>query len=1207
MRDRKIIGLFGLGIVTAGVALLTVFTVHNYVNAATENCNATAVGSYQCTFNSSGSFTAPPRTVNLTAVAWGGGGGGGGARHSSGTNGARGGGGGSGAYTIKNFGNFQLGGGMSVTVGGGGSGGTANSSSANNGSAGGASSATFNSVTVTAGGGAGGAGASGNNVDGAGGNGGASSGGDGGSANGNAGGNGQGTGNGSGTGGAAPNGGGGGASVNPGTGTQAGNIGGTPGGGGSGAKAAVWVNVNDTGGAGGAGRVIVYYDIAPEPVVKVDPGTTRIIYSGGTVSVTGSGFQNGGVGGTMTFTGATITANGTNVTGSASVSSNTALTLTAPAISASNIAADANASVVFHYTDQYGFTYDTASVSLFTYVPAASDFTLECYDPMTSSWSATPYVNSGVAMNCRVTFNNPYNGTLTLQDVIPNTGGNLLGGTFSPSSFNLTYAGTMTPTNQTVNFTYTPPSFATIDALYNGTNGFDIFWPNITATANLVGGPGTARSKMIGIIGEKIFVAPTNPTLTPSLGSSYFWNVSTHGAPYFGLMSFVGTDDLSQSDDPTGPPGVFATDAIGGTTIDFSTLDGNPEDFSYTPAVTGLICINPTITNGAAIEFNPSGSNCIDVEESLVIVADNSASENLLRGATGNYTLTVPDGWAGTVLLADRYMVGGGAVGGVITDTSTGPNPTGTYNPSLVTFTFSGAPGTNVRTFSYTMPNRENFDSYRVSLMGVRNDNPTIASVIVNVVADKLTFQCGTGYTTCGTGFVGQSQDYDIIPNGLLIGDVDLEMVAIDNGGGAVGAPSYTTISFNSSNPFTVGYNPPAPGERAIKATISSSVLNPSLVGQEFLSSDQDFSSIGAIYVRANESTITGPTVLSNGKSGNYTLTLNGPFMDTIDFNAILSDLSAAGGTFSPTSCTFDANSYDGDTNTTSCTFTYTPPTFSDTTVVTLSGNKQPSYTPNLLSNGLNVTVHPPLTITGISPAEGPEAGGTDITISGKGFINYVNGVAINPHTTTVTLDVGGIGETSCSVLSVSDTAIVCTTGPRIAGTVSVTVNNGWQNDVWTVADGGFKYIGIYLSLSSSDVSYTVYPGNQNSDYTIAKVTTNNSLGYKIMMSGASSNLVCSNVLHSDWVIPSIQSESAFGTTDSRWGFNISTGSAVPSTWKPIPTGSGTMIWNNPTASGPLQDGNVGDDRYLHFGTYVDFNQPACVYEQTLTITAIAN
>ena len=94
------------------------------------------------------------------------------------------------------------------------------------------------------------------------------------------------------------------------------------------------------------------------------------------------------------------------------------------------------------------------------------------------------------------------------------------------------------------------------------------------------------------------------------------------------------------------------------------------------------------------------------------------------------------------------------------------------------------------------------------------------------------------------------------------------------------------------------------------------------------------------------------------------------------------------------------------------------------------------------LTNGY--TYNPAPTVTGVSPNNGPAAGGTSITISGT---NFVSGA-------TATL--GGTGATN--VVVVNSTTITATTAAHAAGAVTVTVTNpDTQSGSLT---NGYTYLG---------------------------------------------------------------------------------------------------------------------------------------------------
>lgn len=109
------------------------------------------------------------------------------------------------------------------------------------------------------------------------------------------------------------------------------------------------------------------------------------------------------------------------------------------------------------------------------------------------------------------------------------------------------------------------------------------------------------------------------------------------------------------------------------------------------------------------------------------------------------------------------------------------------------------------------------------------------------------------------------------------------------------------------------------------------------------------------------------------------------------------------------------------------------------------------------------VLVFPP-TITEVSPSYGPTAGGTSMTITGKGFQNS-------------TLDDVTFGGVSCtSQVAVSDTEITCTTASASAGVVDVIVTVGGETA--TLADG-FEYVPPPTVTSVDPASGPVSGGTQ--------------------------------------------------------------------------------------------------------------------------------
>ncbi len=93
----------------------------------------------------------------------------------------------------------------------------------------------------------------------------------------------------------------------------------------------------------------------------------------------------------------------------------------------------------------------------------------------------------------------------------------------------------------------------------------------------------------------------------------------------------------------------------------------------------------------------------------------------------------------------------------------------------------------------------------------------------------------------------------------------------------------------------------------------------------------------------------------------------------------------------------------------------------------------------------------PAPTVTGVSPASGPLAGGTAITITGTGFL------------AGATVDLGGVAATA--VVVVSATSITATSAAHAPGAVIVTVTN--TDGQGGTLSGGFTYLGPPPTLTS--------------------------------------------------------------------------------------------------------------------------------------------
>lgn len=122
------------------------------------------------------------------------------------------------------------------------------------------------------------------------------------------------------------------------------------------------------------------------------------------------------------------------------------------------------------------------------------------------------------------------------------------------------------------------------------------------------------------------------------------------------------------------------------------------------------------------------------------------------------------------------------------------------------------------------------------------------------------------------------------------------------------------------------------------------------------------------------------------------------------------------------------------------------PAALADPSMLTVSDDGRSVYVAGFSSVSLNVfsrTRAPAPTVSSITPSSGPTSGGTEVTISGSGFLS---------------LATANVGASPCVTKSVSSSAIVCTTASNAAGLVAVTVTNpdgqsGTLNDAFTYTD----------------------------------------------------------------------------------------------------------------------------------------------------------
>jgi hypothetical protein len=770
----------------------------------------------------------------------------------------------------------------------------------------------------------------------------------------------------------------------------------------------------------------------------------------------------------------------------------------------------------------------------YEYFDIATDFTNECYaddGTGTVGWTTTPYVTSGTTVSCHLTLNGRWSGTVKINDdwystINPGLAGIIASPSdvrFDPvnSTFTVSYSDTADatgPNSRTLGYTWTSPTSApfanswdTLMSYWDPANQDDLWWPLLKVTiptgnsfSPFLPRQSGADDVVFGLLAQAYEIYPDGNYDFYCIDCEVDFIVSTFGAPYMGTVTV--TDVLTNSDNPSGTRGTFwagGSPNVGSGTLDFAGSDGAPNSFSYIPATTAV----PTTTSPTPPDrwIRLQGSNSEGIANAYydiapvvdpgISIVPSSGCSFLNRGQTCTYTLIASTGWSSNVTLNDLFM-NGTAGGGIFADISGvggDTNPADTFNVGTNTYTFPAASGeTYERTFTYTVrddgnPSAPNyslgpFPSHILQLLATSSDSPP-AQTFTNVFiyANRLDIKCGVANLNCPpntphpVGYVGQTADYAYSPNGALMGTA--AVTASDTG--AIGALHWGTISATT---HVLAYVPTAPGRQALTATMTSSGNIPSLLDNQSFTSTDINSLDDYIYVMANNMQITGPSYLRYATPGTFTLTMNGPFVGTVDLVDYLWGDSPYEGSLSPTSCTFNLdeysttnpNGYYAASNRSICTFTYTPALFDDISEVWLVPEANWYEAGPMTTSQHVVTIYGRPIIDSISPTSGPTTGGTGtcsssgatglITLTGTNLAS-TSGSTLNFDTLTLQ-SMTGSGEIPINLANIciiDNDNISFVAPPNAAGEIDIVVTVGTR--VYN-HPGYYTYIPSILSIS---------------------------------------------------------------------------------------------------------------------------------------------
>ncbi|MCL2038144.1 glycine-rich protein, partial [Candidatus Saccharibacteria bacterium] len=485
--------------------------------------------------------------------------------------------------------------------------------------------------------------------------------------------------------------------------------------------------------------------------------------------------------------------------------------------------------------------FDPSKTGEFTYWTPATNYAQQCSTDGGTTWDYRRNIYSGTGSGppvtgalCRLKLDNAFSGTIVLNDgysaINPGLSGTFGQGSgpyndtrFDPSTrtFTVDYTDTYNTAGQYLYYTYNSPDWSTLISYWTVSNQAALMQPSISVTP--VPNSGVPNIVQAGdaqafwIYANSYEILHADNTITLSAGSEVPFQVTTYGALYTGTITI--TEDLSQSDDPSGTAGSFRQNPM--------TFSGNgqPQTFFYTPETTTIAQTTNHITlDGAS---SPAITDD-DIDVQVVPAAMRlDGPTNLSRGEYGEYTLTIYDTSISSVALAD-LINGMSSAGGTFVDTTAAPydatftSGTSTYDTtSCTTITIPADPGCE-RTFRYTVDPGLSHNASYIVINATGDVTDTFASINVTINADALEFACGPSSPNCTIAYVNETSEYTVSPDGIFTGSTTI--TSPDSGATINFVPGGTASTSWADDAGTkvFNYTPSTPGRYVLSAVTTS-------------------------------------------------------------------------------------------------------------------------------------------------------------------------------------------------------------------------------------------------------------------------------------------------------------------------------------------------------------------------------------------------
>ncbi|WP_285597436.1 IPT/TIG domain-containing protein [Kineosporia sp. NBRC 101731] len=796
------------------------------------------------------------------------------------------------------------------------------------------------------------------------------------------------------------------------------------------------VNVTVTAGASGASNTQPYTYVAAPVVTTVAPQSDSV-EGGKTVIITGTG-----------FTGATDVKFGTTSSpGPITVNSATQITATAPAHAAGTVAvtvvapggtsAASPTATDFTYIAQpvvgsvsptagpnAGGTSVTISGSGFTTATGASavqfdgvNATSYTVNSDTSITAVTPAHGAGPAV---VTVTTPDGGTSSGTTAFTYLGAPAVTGV-SPGAGTTAGATTVTISGagftpgSTVSFGATPAT----NVVVNSSTSITATAPAGTGTVDVrvttAGGtsPNTAADNY-AYVGTPV-VSGLAPTAGGVAGGE---SVSITGSGFTGVtgVDFGGTtttytvqsDTLITATAPAHAPGavnVHVTTTIGGVSANQAA---NQYTYVAAPVVTALSPSSGTVDGGTTVTITGTGfTSATGVKfgnmlgTSPNVVSNTQMTVVSPAGAAGTVNVTVVGVYAnsGTSSSSQFTYLDRPDITGVAPDAGTAAGGTevtisGTGFTPASTVAFGATPGTGV---------------VYVSATQIRVTSPAGVAGLVDIAVTTNGGTSATGGTRDDFRYVGTPTITGLSPTAGAVAGGDTVTIDgtqfYDVTGVTFGGVAATNVNRTSATRVTVTTPPHAAG--AVSVVVSTTAGG---------------ASAGSTFTYEPAPAVTTVTPDSGPTGGATTVTLAG--------SGFTGATQVSFGTVPATGFTVDSD--------TQITATSPASSTAGTFYITVDG----PYGTSATGPGSEFTYAGSPTVSAITPTRGALAGGTEVTVTGTGF------------TSGSTVSFGG---NAATVVFVSATELRATTPAGSAGTVTMTVNNGYG----TSAPVNFAYVDI--------------------------------------------------------------------------------------------------------------------------------------------------